>query len=104
MPNKRTRKMRLLAYILSSGLEDSFFLGSCSDHLAAPLQNHLEFEQDECSAKKIQVDAGLPRYSDIRAGNRDCKLRDSECSVMRRRGRLTPHLLAYAYTSSLCIH
>jgi hypothetical protein len=103
MPNKRTRKMRLLAYILSSGLEDSFFWGSCSDHLAAPLQNHLEFEKDEWG-KKIQVDAGLPRYSDIRVGNHDCKLRDSECSVMRRRGRLAPHLLAYAYTSSLCIH
>ena len=37
----------LSAYILSSGLEDSLFWGSCSDDLAAALQNHLEFKQHD---------------------------------------------------------
>ena len=44
----------LSAYILSSGLEDSLFWGSCSDDLAAALQNHLEFKQDERGGKKLK--------------------------------------------------
>ncbi len=44
----------LSAYILSSGLEDSFFSGGCNDDLAAALRNHLEFVQDEWGGKKFK--------------------------------------------------